>query len=623
MWNEPPKGHFTLTFVDAPGLQSHLDELVAELRNLTSGEVASYIPELARALPDDFGIAVAMADGKLYTAGEACRLATIQSVSKPFMYAAALARHGRDHVLKRVGVEPTGERFNAIILDEVQNRPFNPMVNAGAIATAAMMTASNPADGEAWMLDLFSRLAGRPLQIDQNVFRSEDETGHRNRAIAWLMLNSGMIEVSPDLALDLYFKQCSVNISCADLAVMAATLATQGIQPVTGERVYPVEAVRDTLSVMTTCGMYDYAGQWLFDVGLPAKSGVSGMIMAVVPGQLGLAVYSPPVDAVGNSVRGIEVCRRFAQDYGLHACLNTLDPTSVIRRTYTAKEVHSNRQRSAAERAAINAEGDLCTVFELQGPLYLAAAEQVARNVADAADRCSMIVIDFRRTGTIDPAAVALLAQMPDSVNAETCQLCFIEMESSTFTPPLRERIAARADGEAILGYADADAALETFEEAVLARTGQAFTGDAFRFSALDIFSGLGPADIAALEKAASTFSYAPGDTIIRTGDEALAFYVVARGRVSITVATGSGRSRRVSSVGAGQVFGEMAMLDTGRRSANAVADDHVICHAFAIGYLRELSEERPQIMMTILANLSRSLAERLRAANEQVRTFE
>jgi glutaminase len=248
---------------------------------MRGGNVADYIPELGKANPDTFGIALATVDGEIHSTGDDEHLFTIQSVSKPFMYGYALQHYGRDYVLRHVGVEPTGEAFNSIVLDEVANRPFNPMLDAGAIAVAALMPGNTPEERIATMLDLFCDLAGRRLEIDQPVFQSEHATGHRSRAIAYLMLNTGMIERDPIDSLDLYFRQCSITINCRDLAMMAATLANDGVNP-TGASVYDPHYVRDVLSVMNSCGMYN-AGQWSYEVGMPPKSGVSGCIWPSSP----------------------------------------------------------------------------------------------------------------------------------------------------------------------------------------------------------------------------------------------------------------------------------------------------------------------------------------------------
>ena len=235
-----------------------------------------------------------------------------------FAYGLALEDHGRNYVLTRVGVEPTGDAFNAIILDEQSNRPLNPMVNAGAIATTSLIKGSGATERLNRMLDMFRRYIGRDVFVDISVFTSERSTGHRNRAMAHLMLNFGMIAPNIEESLDLYFQQCAVMVNCHDLAVMAATLANKGINPVTKERAVDSSYIKDILSVMYTCGMYNFAGEWAYKIGIPAKSGVCGGIIAVVPNQMGIGVFSPRLDARGNSVRGVKVCEELSQQLGLH-----------------------------------------------------------------------------------------------------------------------------------------------------------------------------------------------------------------------------------------------------------------------------------------------------------------
>jgi glutaminase len=296
-----------------------LNELHAKYRDVSDGKVADYIPELALADPKWFGISVVTVDGQVFDVGDCQQPFTIQSVSKPFVFGQALEDHGREAVLKKVGTEPTGEAFNAIVLDEKSNRPFNPLVNSGAIATADLIHGKDFADRIKRMLAMFGRYTGRDVHLDTAVFMSERTTGHRNRAIAHLMLNFGMVSDRIEESLELYFQQCSILVHAHDLAVMAATLANAGVNPITQERAIDQQYVKDMLSVMLTCGMYDYAGEWAYRVGLPAKSGVGGGICAVVPGRCGIGIFSPPLDARGNSVRGIKVSEELSQRFGLHA----------------------------------------------------------------------------------------------------------------------------------------------------------------------------------------------------------------------------------------------------------------------------------------------------------------
>ncbi|MBE9159482.1 glutaminase A [Nodosilinea sp. LEGE 06152] len=302
----------------ASPFRQYLNDLHERYQGALDGAVADYIPELALADPHWFGICVVTREGQVFEVGDCDQLFTIQSISKAFVYGLALEDHGRDYVNSKVSVEPTGEAFNAIVLDEVTNRPYNPMVNAGAIATADLIKGDSATERLKRMLAMFKRYTGRDLDVNVPVFLSEKATGFRNRAIAYLMLNFGMVTDRVDETLDLYFQQCSIMVNAKDLAMMAATLANGGINPVTGERALDEHYVQDVISVMLTCGMYDYSGEWVYRVGLPAKSGVGGGITALAPGKLGIGTFSPPLDAKGNSYRGIKVCEDLSRDFGLH-----------------------------------------------------------------------------------------------------------------------------------------------------------------------------------------------------------------------------------------------------------------------------------------------------------------
>jgi glutaminase len=302
----------------SPEIGRILPNILAQHLSLRDGDLADYIPELARMEADSFGIALATASGHEYSVGDAERPFTIQSISKALTFCLALEMAGPAAVKARVGVEPSGDAFNAIEFDPVTRRPYNPMVNAGAIAVSALL---HQALGEAafeTVLDRFSQAAGRRLLLDEAVYRSEVETGHRNRAIGHLLLSAGALAAPVEAALDLYFRQCSILVTATDLARIGATLANLGEHPWSGRQVFEVSAVRDTLSVMFSCGVYDYSGNWAHDVGIPAKSGVGGGILGVVSRQLGIATFSPRLDAKGNSVRGLAVFKTLAQELGLH-----------------------------------------------------------------------------------------------------------------------------------------------------------------------------------------------------------------------------------------------------------------------------------------------------------------
>lgn len=300
-------------------VQEALQRLYESLKGLDEGQVASYIPELAKACPDWFAIALCSPDGQVFEVGDSRQSFSIQSISKPLIYGLALDAFGREFVSSRVGVEPTGDAFHSIIkLDEQSKRPHNPMVNAGAIAMTSLIAGATPTERLHRLLDSIGHYVGHPVSVDMAVYTSERSTAHRNRAIAHLMLNFDMVAGNVEEILDLYFQQCSVLVDCRDLAVIAATLANQGVNPLTGARAVEAAHVRDILSVMLTCGLYDYAGEWVYQVGIPAKSGVGGGIMAVAPNRWGIGVFSPRLDARGNSVRGIEACKVLSEQWGLH-----------------------------------------------------------------------------------------------------------------------------------------------------------------------------------------------------------------------------------------------------------------------------------------------------------------
>ena len=299
-------------YATEPPLQRFLTECYEELRSDNSGAVADYIPQLKEANPAHFGIGLVTIDGHVYEAGDSAVPFTIQSVSKAFVFALALELVGEERVAAAIGVEPSGDAFNSIRLTN-DNRPFNPMVNAGAIACSGLI---HQVDGDAAferVREKLSQFAGRALGVDDAVHASEAETGNRNRAIAWLLRNYSVVPGDVDAVLDTYFRQCAILVTARDLAVMAATLANRGVNPLTGVQVITPHIVARTLSVMTSSGMYDYAGEWIYRVGIPAKSGVGGGIVAVIPGKGAIAVFAPPLDEAGNSVKAQKVITYVAQ----------------------------------------------------------------------------------------------------------------------------------------------------------------------------------------------------------------------------------------------------------------------------------------------------------------------
>ncbi|MDA4895576.1 glutaminase A [Streptomyces sp. MS2A] len=303
--------------------QEDVGELVARAHarygGLDEGTVADYIPVLAGADPSWFGMSLCGADGAVHDAGDSGIAFSIQSISKAFVFALVCEAIGHEVVHDIVGVNNTGLPFNSVMAIELNGgSPMNPMVNAGAIATTALVPGASAEDKWQAIQAGLSRFAGRALDVDDEVYRSESGTNQRNRAIARLLESYGRLGHDPLEIVDVYTRQCALSVTARDLAVMGATLAAGGMNPLTGEQVVAAEVCRDTLAVLASCGLYERTGEWMFEIGLPAKSGVSGGIVAVVPGKGALGAFSPPLDAAGNSVRGQRACAYLSRALGLN-----------------------------------------------------------------------------------------------------------------------------------------------------------------------------------------------------------------------------------------------------------------------------------------------------------------
>lgn len=353
----------------------YLREVLDSLADNSDGAVADYIPDLKNANPDVFGIAVTTVDGRTHAVGDDETEFSIQSISKPFAYAAALTDRGFDAVANTVGVEPSGEAFNELSLEGESRRPKNPMINAGAIATHSLLGGSVD-ERVTKAVDFFSTLAGRRLSIDESVCRSEMDTAERNLAIAHMLRNYGIIDDEAHSIVEGYTSQCSINVTVRDLAVMGATLANAGVHPATGDQVVSRAVARQTLSVMAGAGMYDAAGHWLTRVGIPAKSGVAGGLLGALPGQAGVGVFSPRLDSHGNSVRGVKVFERLSDDMGLHLMEAEPYGSSVLRDIRVV-------------------DGELRV--ELQGVIQFTGAENILDGLENDDSGAGTVVVDVSR----------------------------------------------------------------------------------------------------------------------------------------------------------------------------------------------------------------------------------
>jgi len=596
-------------------LEALLDAVWHETLPLDSGQIATYIPELATADPATFGLSLATLDGHVYDVGDQVPF-TIQSVSKPFVYALALADRGHEAVLAKVGNEPTGDPFNSISVDEATGRASNPMVNAGAIVTSSLVGGGTRDDQLERIVGGLSAFAGRRLEIDHDVYESERRTGDRNRAIAYFMRSLDLLDDDVDAQVELYFRQCSVVVTAHDLAVMASTLANGGLNPVTGEQVVPRSVVASVLTVMTTCGMYDYAGEWLYRVGLPAKSGVSGGVTAALPGQLGLGVQSPLLDERGNSVRGVAAAERISSALGLHLLLPVERARSGIRRAYRDDVVRSRRGRPREQRAVLDAHGSAIEVVELTGELGFAAAELLARHVLDEDTTTAWRVLDLHRVARLDAAATTLLGSLVEEQLAGGVAVALVE--------PRREPARSAVRGIGGQRFADADSALEWAETALLEREGigDGLPDELVPLTRQDLLHDLPAELVEEIESRTATRVLTAGTIAFDEGAESDGLWFVSAGQVMADVRTSRSR-RRLSSTSAGSSFGELALVDGGRRSARVVALEPTICHVLSTEAFLDLQTNAPAAASALTLAVARLLSARLRYATVDLAAFD
>jgi glutaminase len=597
-----------------------LQRILERHRDLHDGAVATYIPELARVDPDLFGIAIVTVDGTTYEAGDTRHRFTLQSMSKPLVYAAILDALGEEHVRRHIGVEPSGEAFNSITLDRATGIPPNPMVNAGAITAAGLVPGIDDEHATRNLIDAIARFTGRPLEVDEDVYRSERDTGHRNRAIAHLLRSTGALVGDSDMVVERYFRQCAISVDTHDLAVIAATLAAGGHSPLTGMRAASEATVRSVLSVMATCGMYDGAGEWMYTVGLPAKSGVCGGILAVLPGQLGIGVFSPRLDERGNSVRGVAVCRDLSSELGLHLVGAARRSAPRIRRRCDIAGRHSKRRRGPLARALLAEEGARSVVLELQGHLSLLTVEAVSRAASGSSSRPSTLILDLRRVTGFDPLMAPLLADLAVELAGRDGEgLAWSDVGEHGEGVDAVDEVLAQRGLEPLPRFAELDAAIEWAEDMALRRADVDTAPVSVTLADHELLQGMGEAELEALATALDARQWTAGERVVRRGDPAQELFLVARGTLSVSVEADDGRPRRLSTLSAGMTFGEFAFLGTETRTADVVADSDVESWVLTAERFRALTARDPALGLAILERLLRVVGRTARSMTEEI----
>ncbi len=602
-------------------VEHYLERLHARFKAQPDGQVATYIPQLGLADPDWFGVCIATMDGHVYEVGDARHPFTIQSISKPFVYGLALEDRGKPAVLKRIGVEPTGDAFNQISLEPDTGRPRNPMINAGAIAAAALVAGYSIDDRWNRILSLFGLYAGRQLVLNEAVYRSERDTGHRNRAISHMLRNAGILTEDPEPDLDLYFRQCSIDVTARDLAVMAATLASGGVNPVTGERALAAEYVDEVLSVMATCGMYDYAGEWFYRVGFPAKSGVSGGVLAVLPGQFGVGVFSPPLDARGNSVRGVAVCAALSDDLELHSLRAPRASLSSLRSRSTLVRTRSKRVRSMAEVDRLASIGEQVVFYQLQGDLSFAAMEFIARRISEERADLRLLVLDLSRVREFDTPAARTLSELLRDAIAGPHRLALVALQQHPRVQRLLDEARVDDPKLRVPTFDDFDAAVEWCESQLLEADGAVQTDEGeLEIGSHELLCGLDDGEQDLLRSLVTRREIAAGQFVVRDGDQADALFLIVRGELSVFAEDTTGRRRRLSTLSPGMGFGEAALIQHAPRTASVRADRDSVCYVLDRLAIDVLRADYPTVALTLLGNVLRStwrIVERL--SREQV----
>ncbi len=535
----------------------------------------------------------------------------------------ALEDNGRAAVTEKIWVEPTGEAFNSISLEPGSGRPLNPMINAGAIAATSLVEGKTTRQKMNRILDTFARYTGRKMEVDKAVYESESETGHRNRAIAYMLRNFGIIQEDPIPSLEAYFMQCSILVNCRDLGMIAATLANGGINPATGSRAVVSDYVENMLSVMGSCGMYDAAGEWIYSVGMPAKSGVAGGILAVLPGQLGIGVFSPPLDSHGNSVRGVKVCRELSRRLCLHMFHASRGGRAAIRHKRRGGETLSNRLRLERESKVIQVYGGSILAIDLQGDLVFSSAEFILRETITEAAESEHVILNYRHVQGTDLVAANLLCELATRlVRAGKTTILSGTRHLPVIAKIFKKEMPAAVYAQ-ILWIQDFDLALEHCENVLIGTHADLHhSGLRAPFSECELVQGLASDDLTLLQSLCRKSTFSAEQVIIQTDEIPADLFFLIKGKVSAWLDSRGTESKRVATFTPGMVFGEMALLDRSKRAARVVADTDVECLCLPLDALDNLHSTHPSLVIHVMQSLASLLSRRLRKANTELSTL-
>ncbi|WP_336711988.1 glutaminase A [Arthrobacter sp. USHLN218] len=598
--------------MDSP-IQTYLQALHDEIAGIRDGTPDSNIPGIAGVDPDRFGICLATADGYAYEVGDTREDFTIQSISKPLTYGLALADLGAGAVDEKIDVEPSGDAFNELSLAEGTGRPANAMINAGAIAAASLVKGRGGSSRFERILKTYSDFAGRDLDYSARVYESERRSGYRNYAMGYLLRQFNILEQDPVPVLEDYFRQCSVLVTCRDLAMIAATLANAGANPATGKQVLELDVVERVLSVMATCGMYDDAGSWLSSVGMPAKSGVGGGIIAVLPGQVGVGIYAPPLDEHGTSVRGGAACRRLSRDLGLHFVHAARTGRSAIHASYDITAAPSGIRRNDEGAEVLRSHGHRARVIELNGDLLFAGTESVIREVSAQGPDVELVILDLRRVDETGRVAAKLFPRLRDALADAGCELLLIDpggVLAGSLGGGSRD---GEDDGDDGVGAGSAPAfgtrraAVEDAENRLIARYGSELClPETVAVPDSPALGTLDPAVAKALAERMEPREYDDGDVIRRVGQRFGGVYFILSGKVASSLPAPGGGRLRISTLSAGMTFGELALASDDRQETTVKAVGPVRVSVLTADAMAEIEAEDPLLAVELWKTLTR-----------------
>src|SRR5690625_268813 len=599
--------------MDSP-IAQYLRRLHGEMAQIREGKPYTLGPKGTVIDPDDFGICLATADGYLYQAGITGNPFSLQALSEPFSYGLALEDLGFAAVDAKVDVEPSGESFTEISLAPGTGRPANAMINAGALAVSGLIKGSGGKSAITRIEEHYSAFAGRSLRSNRRVYAAERRNSDRNHALAYLLSSFDIIEGSPTTALETYLRQCAIQITCRDLAMMAATLANGGVNPRTGEQALGIAEVERVLSVMMGSGMYDDAGDWMVTVGMPAKSGVGGGTLAVLPGQAGLAVFSPPLDRHGNSVRGVATCRRLSADTEMHFVRSARPGRSAIRARYPITQVPSDVRRTEEADEALREHGDRAMVIELAGDLLFAGTESMIRKISALPDEVEYIVLDARRVGEVGSMCFGLLSDAQRALAAAGRHLVLIDPEA-TLSPALpREEVAVFATRSSAVAHCEEQLLRDYFPELAVPKRVPVVNSPALAM--------LAPEDTEALVARMQQRRYDDGTVLRRMGQRFDGVYFIISGTVTTTARDADGNRVRLATLSAGMTFGELTLGREERQQTTQRARGPVDVMVLTEEAISELERESPELALELWRALTREAYTRVDQYLREVATL-